>query len=339
MLADAILMAIPDQYKNEYLAGAIYRVGALLFRKGEPGIIAHITEAQGLAPAAALLLKANPVLGMANLGLTGFGQVVGVIQNEQIKAALSTLQVMQLGSTVLGGVGIGVSIVSAVMLSRKIERVVDQVSALDSKLERIAKAIDELKAEVVAEDFDRLRTACQRVDEAWRLSDPEPQWRSAAEELHGLQNRFARRLRRIIVETREVEAIEPFVDALALAGSTRISSRLAAGDMVAAEHAALSSSREFAEITEPIGTASLTARQLGNTGILPGASNYAYEVERFKSTAEAQTSALREREEMAATVPLVIRRLAHDGISGRYWLERARSETYEPFLIYPVTKS
>lgn len=332
MLGEAVLMGVPEQYRNEFLAGTVYRVGALLFRKGQPGILAHIIETQGLGQASSLLMKANPIMGAANVGVSAIGQAVTVIQNEQIKAAISTLHSLQLGSIALSGVGIGVSIASAAILSYKINRVVDQVTALDSKLERLAKSIDELRAEFVAEDFDRLRTACERVDEAWRLHDPEPQWRSTAEELHGLQTRFARRVRRIIIETDEGSAIEPFLDAFALAGSTRVSSRLASGDTEAAEHAAQMFSREIVNITEPLGAASLLARQLGQENVLPGAASYALVVARLKPQAVTQAAALREREAMAASTPLMIKRLRHVGISGRTWLEKARNEVNEPLL-------
>lgn len=203
MLADVIAMGIPPGLQAEFDAGTVYRVGALLFRQGQRGIVAHITETQGLAPVAGMLMRANPAVGIANLGVTAVGQAITVAQNEQIKAALSTLQSLQLGSMVLSGVGIGVSIAGFAVLNQKISRVGDQVAALDDRLKRLEKIIDELRGELVAEDFDRLRTECERVDEGWHLADPEPQWRRAAEELHGLQNRFARRVRRIVAERGE----------------------------------------------------------------------------------------------------------------------------------------
>lgn len=310
-------------------------MGALLFRQGQRGIIGHITETQGLAPVAGLLMRANPTVGIANLGISAVGQAVGIVQNEQIKAALATVQSMQLGAMVLSGVGIGVSIAGFAVLNQKITRVGDQVAALDDRIKRLERSIDELRGELIAEDFDRLRTACERVDEGWNLPDPEPQWRGAAEELQGLQNRFARRVRRIVAETQELTTIEPFVEAFALAGSTRVSSRLAAGDTAAARHASESFAAESDAMTAPIGTAGLLAARLDADGITPSAAGYAAAAERARPEAEAQAAALREREAMAASTPITLQRLEQAGIAGRDWLEAARHETNSPLLFLP----
>jgi hypothetical protein len=38
----------------------------------------------------------------------------------------------------------------------------------------MARSIDKFRRDHVHEDFDRLRTACEQMDEAWHLGDPEP---------------------------------------------------------------------------------------------------------------------------------------------------------------------
>ena len=77
---------------------SIYRVGMLLFRKGSPGIVAHLVEtpAMGLIGqqiGSVALTSANPVLSMAtsavghaatNFQLAKIRQVLGVIENLQL---------------------------------------------------------------------------------------------------------------------------------------------------------------------------------------------------------------------------------------------------------------
>lgn len=349
MLADAILMSVPEALRGEFSAGTVYRVGALLFRHGQAGIIGHVQETAAAQQAASMLLKeAVPHIGSA-LGVAAGGppgvvigavakaaqlgmQGVAIAQNEQIKAAVATLQSLQLATLAVSAVGIGVSVAGFAILSQKIGRVSDQVAALDARLDRMARSIDELRHEYVHEDFDRLRTACEQMDEAWYLGDPEPQWRSAAQELHRVQNRFARRIRRIVLETEEIGTVEPFIEAFALAGANRTACRLAAGDTEAAYQASETFAREFAEITEPIGTASLLTARLREEGITPGDSRYALHAERARSNVEVTAASFRERDAIVSSTPITLRRLEQVGISGRRWLEQARHETREPLM-------
>lgn len=350
MLADAILMGVPEALRGEFSAGTVYRVGALLFRHGQAGIIGHVQETAAAQQAASMLLKgvvphigsaAGVVAGgppgvvlaaatkAAQLGMQG----ITIAQNEQIKAAVATLQTLQLATLAVSAVGIGVSVAGFAILSQKIGRISDQVAVLDAKLDKMARSIDELRRDQIQEDFDRLRTACEQMDEAWHLGDPEPQWRSAAQELHGLQNRFARRVRRIVIETEEIGTVEPFVEAFALAGANRTACRLAAGDTEAAYRASKTFAREFAEITEPIGAASLLAARLREEGISPGDTRYALHAEQARSDVEVAAASFRERDAIASSTPITLRRLEQVGISGRRWLEHARHEMREPLMV------
>ncbi|QNE33570.1 hypothetical protein F1C10_15690 (plasmid) [Sphingomonas sp. NBWT7] len=349
MLDDAILMGVPEALRSDFAAGTVYRVGALLFRHGQAGIVSHVQETAVAQQAASMMLKGaaphvGSVLGMATGGppamivgaVTKVAQVgmqgIAIAQNEQIKAAVATLQSLQLASLAVSAVGIGVSVAGFAILSQKIGHVSDQVAALDARLDRMARSIDELRHEYVREDFDRLRTACEQMDEAWYLGDPEPQWRSVAQELHGIQNRFSRRIRRIVSETEEIGTVEPFIEAFALAGANRTACRLAAGDAGAAYLASESFAREFEEITAPIGAASLLTARLREEGISPGDSRYAVHAERVRSDVEVTAASLRERDAVVSSTPITLRRLEQSGISGRHWLERARHETSEPLM-------
>lgn len=342
-------MGVPEALRGEFSAGTVYRVGALLFRHGQAGIIGHVQETAAAQQAASMLLKGVvPHIGSAAGVVAGgppgvvlgavtkaaqFGmQGVAIAQNEQIKAAVATLQTLQLATLAVSAVGIGVSVAGFAILSQKIGRISDQVAVLDAKLDKMARSIDELRRDQMHEDFDRLRTACEQMDEAWHLGDPEPQWRSAAQELHGLQNRFSRRIRRIVLESDEIDTAEPFVEAFALAGANRTACRLAAGDTEAAYRASKTFADEFSEITEPIGAVSLLTARLREEGVSPGDTHYALHAERARSDAEVTAALFRERDAIASSTPITLRRLEQVGIPGRRWLEQARHETREPLM-------
>ena len=55
-------------------------------------------------------------------------------------------------------------------------------------LDRLAKRVEILRQGRIAEDFTRLRTAAEMMDEAWLLTDPGPQWRQVASEAHAIAN-------------------------------------------------------------------------------------------------------------------------------------------------------
>lgn len=332
MIDPAILAAIPEALRSEFAGGTVYRVGMLLFRKGQPGIVSHLIETSAMAPAAASLAAANPYALAAKVAVDAAGHVATNVQLHQVKAAIATLQTLQLGTLALSGAGLGFSIISHVLISARLDRMKEQVQSLDEKLDRVARKIDDLQHDTVERDFIDLRSACEKADQGWMARNPENEWLKAEENLHGLQNLFAGKIRKILTQASSLDTIEPFVDALALAGATRISCRIATGDLELAHAISLQFAEEFAGLLQPVGSARIIQSQLEERSITIGSPSYIVEAEKLLPYAEGKATAYREREDVAATRPATIQRLQQLGLNGREFLERARSETDEPLL-------
>ena len=80
MISATVLATVPAALRSEYAAGSVYRVGMLLFRKGQSGIIGYIVETSALAPAVSSLTAGNPLLGAANIGVDSAGHLATNIQ-------------------------------------------------------------------------------------------------------------------------------------------------------------------------------------------------------------------------------------------------------------------
>ena len=332
MIDSEVLAIVPEVLRGDFTAGSVYRVGMLLFRKGRPGIVGHLVETSAMAPAISSLAAANPYFMAAKVVVDAAGHVAANVQLHQVKAAVETLKVLQLSTIALSGAGLGVSIISHVLISARLSRMKEQIQALDENLDRIAKSIDDLRQDSIERDFIDLRSACERADQGWIARSPEKEWLQAEESLHGLQNLFAAKIRSILTQANNLDTIEPFVDALALASATRISCRIAAGDLDLAHAISVQFAQEFAQLLQPVGSACIVQSQLERRSISAGSPSYLVEAQKLLPYAEEKAAAYREREDIAATTPVTIQRLKQLGIDGREFLERARSEAEEPLL-------
>lgn len=328
----AILAAIPESLKDEFTAGQVYRVGMLLFRKGQPGIVSHLVETNALAPAASSMLPPNPYILSAKVATEAAGHIATNVQLQQVKAAVATLKVLQLGNVALSGAGLGFSIISHQLISMRLDKMNEQIQSLDEKLDLIAKQVDELRRDVVDRDFIKLRTATEMAENGWWARNPETEWLKAEEALHDLQNLFSDRVKRLLTQKAGIDAIEPFIDAMAMAGAVRVSCRTAARDLEVAHAIANRFADEFLNLLHPVGAERIVRSQLDERSISVGSPSYAVEADKLLPFAEAKSAAFREREEVAATRPATIQRLQALKMDGREFLERARSENEEPLL-------
>ena len=102
----------------------------------------------------------------------------------------------------------------------------------------LVRGVDSLRRERIAEDFTRLRTLADLLDECWLLAGAAAEWRAIARDAHFLADSFERRTRELFETLRSDRlAGEPFTEGFARASSLRITARLAAGDDEAARKA------------------------------------------------------------------------------------------------------
>lgn len=184
-----VLFKVPEYLATAVETGSVHRFGALL-KSAETGrIVAHMQETtlgQSIMwKAASSVVSTNP-LSFLNVA----GNVVQIVQNEQIKRAIATLQSLQVANLVLSGVGIGVSVAGFAVVSAKISRLQAGIDNVGAAVEQLARDMQHRNEDALNRDLAGLKTACRRVDEAWLVSDPAEQWLDAARALHEKQDEF-----------------------------------------------------------------------------------------------------------------------------------------------------
>ncbi|MAF27642.1 MAG: hypothetical protein CL820_12495 [Croceicoccus sp.] len=316
---------------------SIYRVGMLLFRKGSPGIVAHLVEtpAMGLIGqqiGSVALTSANPVLSMAT---SAVGHAATNFQLAKIRQVLGVIENLQLANLAVSGAGLGFSIISYQLLAARMDKMAEQIDGLGARMVKIAESIEALRADILQRDFNLLRTACEVAENGWEAGDREAEWRKASDMLHTVQNEFASKVQKATAKGLELDisALEPLIDALTLAGATRISCRIAIGDLDLARSISDQFSHELNGLLQGIGAAEISFKELALQNITTSSSSFAREAEKKLPFALKKAGELRDREAVASTRSATISRIQNLGIHGREFLERVRSEAEEPLLM------
>lgn len=324
-LANTLLREIPGHLLAGVASGE-YRVSGSIIQSVTSGtIVGHLQETSALSS----LLSSGP-LALPQLAL----EAVSVVQNEQIKAAIAVVQSLQVANLALSGISIGVSIAGTALLARRIARVEQKVDAILPGLAAIARGIEGLRAERIAEDFTRLRTLADQVEEAWLPSATHTEWMAIARDSHFLADSFERRARDL-GDAGDRLCGEPFVDAYALASGLRITARLAAGQDDMARQAATARTHSLLALGEPVrlGRLVLSAEPDDDLAATP---QWQERMDRRTEDFRSVVKLARERELAAAASAETLEELARQEISGRDWLEASRSEDSSPLLFLPV---
>lgn len=334
MIATWLLREVPPALVAG-VQGGDYKVYGSIIRSVASGkIVGHVQETSGLMNLAGRALSGGvPGINTA-VDLVGHG--VSYVQNEQIKAAIDVVQNMQIANLALSAAGIGVSVAGFAVLAAKIGRVEAKVWALGDRLDAVARGVEFLRRDRIAEDFTRLRTAMQRLDEAWMLGDPIPQWRGVSEEAIYLTNQFERRAHELLDADPDPLPALPFLDALALAASLRVQARLASGDDGAARKAADEGAEALIRAGDRLRIAQSAIARASGPDAVPGTPAWADRIDASVLQLREALAGARAQEISAVGTTLTLDELARQGIRGRAWLEEARNETTAPLLYLPA---
>jgi len=326
-VTDTLLREVPAGLRAGVDAGD-YRVFGSIIRSVKSGrIVGHLQETSALSS----LLSAGP----ASLPQMALG-AVSVVQNEQIKAAISVVQSLQVANLALSGISIGVSIAGTALLAHRIGRVERKVDAVLPGLALIAQGIEGLRAERIAEDLTRLRTLANQVEEAWLPSATLSEWTAIARDSHFLADSFERRARDVVDEVDPLRG-EPFVDAYALASGLRITARLAAGQDDMAREAASARAHTLVALGDPLDLGRLMLKEMPDREIA-GTRPWQEQLDLRAEDLRATVRLVREREFAAVASAETLKELARQEISGRDWLDAAREERNSSVLFLPVAQ-
>jgi hypothetical protein len=333
-LPDILLRQVPQQVIARVSSGECRVYGSIVRSMVTGRIVGHLQETAGLTNLAGGLLMA-PVslpLQVGGLAVDAVGHTVSYVQNEQIKAGIELLQSMQLASLAVGTIAIGVSVAGFAVLSKKLSRLEAKVDELEPMLREIGSVVNAIRADQISEQFVRLRTALEQLDEGWLLADPVGQWRHVAAEAHSLANQFHRRSMDLLdTGPAALPLAEPMVEALALAASARVTARMASGDDVAALSAARDGAESLMEIDERVRPAE-SAFALLSADSDPGTAEWNKALQSTAEGLKPAVEAMRARTEAASATCLTLSELHARQISCREWLDSARAEMDEPLL-------
>lgn len=321
---EVLLRRVPPELADAVQTGAIKLFGSIL-RDAVTGRIVGFLQETGAAPK---LMKAlGGAMRVADLGIGA----AGLVQGEQIKAQLRLVSRLRIGNLLLTGMGIGVSLAGFAIMAAKIDSVGRKVEGLADRLGSMARSVEALRHERIAEHLAELKTAAERYEEGWLPGDSERHWRDTATDAHRLANHFARLATEVSGRAPDdLAAADPFLEALALAITLRVNARLAAGDDAIALLAAEAGARSLIELEEGrhLGRAALS--RMAHGALTPGTTEWGEALIARTDALGQSVGASRAREAACVSTALTVQELAMRGIPGRQFLEEARDDTGEP---------
>lgn len=316
--AATVLREIPQEFLAGIATGDYRVLGSVIQSVGSGRIVGHLQETSAF-----MSLLASGPLAPAEIAL----QAVNLVQNEQIKAAINVVQSLQVASLALSGISIGVTIAGTALLVRRIAKIETKIDAMMPELAAISRGIEVLRSDRISEDFSRLRTLSEQIEEAWLPSGTTGEWIDIARESHFLAGRFENRIGQL-----DRHSGEAFVDAYALASGLRVTARLAAGQDEMARNASLDRATKLFAVGEPVGLGQLALSKM--SGDIYAASPA------WQERLDAQTETLRDvimagqqRVLAAAANAETLEELARQGIAGRDWLDASREERQSPVIV------
>lgn len=326
-LSGVLLRQIPPELIAGVEAKTLEVFGSVIKSASTGQVVGHLQETSALTQ-----LMANGPMALPSL----VGDAISVVQNEQIKTAISVVQSLQLANLATSAASIGVSIAGTAIMLRKLAVVESKVEALEPHLAKITAGVQALRRDRIAEDFSRLSTLFAQLDECWSLANPEAEWRAIARDAHFLADNFGRRAREVRSESDEPLLSVPFIDAFAMASSMRTTARLASEDSKAALEAAQTSTMSLIGLGQGIQLGALVMSQVLAHDAEMGSPAWTHRIDGTENELRPIVRGLRVQEIAAASNVLTIKHLLEREVSGREWLAAARAELESPLLYLPA---
>lgn len=325
-----LLFEISPEMQARMVAGTARRVGALILDTNTGRILQHVQQTglagqvlNGLGQAANLASG-----GGLNTAASLVSAVTTYRQNAAILRGLDLLRGLQIADLALGGVTLGIGLIGHAMTVARIDRLTRSVAALQDQVARIEGKVDQILDQPFHEALTALKAQGMRVDDAWSTARPEAEWHAALEPIYVLQTTFQTRAASDL-GAGAIDRAEVALEAMALAGGLLVAIRTAMNDLGAAAGAAARLSSDLSRLSSPIGPAQL--RPAFRPDQSPA--ERLHLIETSRSRIILRLAGFREREERLAQAAPILQSLARQGVQGRAWLERLRSETQSPFAL------
>ncbi|WPY95285.1 hypothetical protein T8T21_03930 [Limimaricola variabilis] len=164
-----LLYAIPPGLDALVSSGQAQLIGAIIKDASSGQILGHVQQTRGFAHALAQAGGAAAQTGFSPLG------VVGLVQNEQIKASLkelgqgmALLQNLQFANMALTGIGIGVSVAGFAIMKMRLDAIENHLGTLRDEVREIGRLIQGAELRRL---FSKIRSALKDLDSVVTRTD------------------------------------------------------------------------------------------------------------------------------------------------------------------------
>lgn len=319
---------IPPELQAMWEAGKLIRRGALLVNAHGGGIVAHLQETGAFSAIQPLGSVLSSLTGVTSAGSLVTG-AISVVQNEQIKRRIDTMQSM-LGAmhglqlaTLAGSIAsIGVSAAGTAIVCQRLDKLRRDVQLTQDS---VLAFRDEWRAYELQQLLERATNRIERVNGASARRDPKPLLTEAEQVLQETFDAMRNRVK--LLYTREaipIDSLRLLLDGMAVTGGAQIKALFLLDDPTAAKDEALRQFQKLARLTTDM-PADLLAERMGGTEL---AEQHARDV----------AVTLSETRHRVASLPSLVDHLDRQGMSARGYLEAAETEADAPLMILQVDK-
>ncbi|SFQ05042.1 hypothetical protein [Tranquillimonas alkanivorans] len=320
------IFAIPPQYQALFEAGKLIRRGALLINAEGGGIVAHLQETSALAKIAGSLV--NPLAMVSQVGGLATG-AISVVQNEQIKHRIETMQQMlgmmqglQVATLATSLVGLGVSAAGTALVCQRIETLRRELQHLG---EDVVAFRDEWRMTDLQNLLDRAMTRVERIGTARSRANARAVLEEADPVLHETFNAMMSRGKILMAaDAISVDALRIVLDGLSISGSARTRALFLLDEPEEARTSAEAQTMAMTQLTLAM-PADRLATKIADVSVP-------------KDAALQIASIISETRHRTASIPSLIDHLAVRDIQPSAYLAAAEEEAEAPLMFFPVSE-
>lgn len=321
---------VPAQFAAQFATGEIARYGAILKNVGTGQIVGHLQETSSIA---SFLSRFPSALSPVNM-LSSLASNYQIFRVSQQVDALQTLvegvRALQLANLAMGALGIGVTIAGFVHLSGRLNALDDRIDSIDSKLNDILNAIQQLQKAQALSDIkkcnNKLSAGLKSVDSARKMM---PSMRDSvlsrvADDMMILLEVYPNEIVDFFNGQPSPDVIKGLIGSYSVAAALRVQCLL----MVDENESALDDARRLEREANLLfdSFTYFTVRRMIETDERIG------DGQALEDQTLVTLMAVREVQDMIASRALLVERLVEKGVSGREYMEAVRQRN-EPLLI------
>ncbi len=325
---------VPAKFAAKMVLGHAQRVGVNIVDSGSGKILGHVQETGKLAQN--LSGGLNPFVQAGQLT----SSVAANVQLEQVKDMLGALQLMTGATLAVSAINLGVSVAGFVVMSRKLDKLGGQISGLEKGLSEVRGDIHQIDIRQRARDRAAIVSIMAIGDEAWKRKDAADLWRELADKLSREESYY-----RALLETDRPQGDSIIHDhavplddaiaaheALAHLVAARMKCLILLNELEATHHYAESLGgwlrRNFRNLTPP----KIVENRFEQEATRLGKNQDDLRLDMLPR-AQCFVGIIREQQEFADSMPLMIETMIQRRVDGREYVKRLREEKTENLLI------